>query len=134
MKIGVNLDSVGKPLEKIITEKLETAGFPKYIGKMILPILKTEVIIDDSNYGLMKISSDVNLEDRINPEKIITQTNTTGYSLTTESLNKINKIKEARAQEYVEKISDCLKCDHTEICYQLTTNYLMSISLLMKGE
>jgi len=133
MKICVNLDSTGISIEKLVSKKLEISKLPECMGKMTLPILKKEIIIDDEKYKLLQPTQLIPVEDRINPESIVSGTDIQGFSLVGESFEKINKIKEDIANDYISKVSRCINCSLSDTCFKLTSNYLISISLLMGG-
>ena len=134
MKIRINLDGVGTPIDKLITNKLSNLDLPGCFGKMTLPILKKEVIVDDREYNILYPTKTLPVSERISPENIISGTDIKEFSITKESIKKINKIKEDRTNEYVSRISDCLNCKYSDICSKLTLNYLISISILIGGK
>ena len=53
----------------------------------------------------------------------------TDLVLTKEGSDYIERYKERKAQDYVDHVCRCTKCDLIDVCYKLTKNFLMLVKL-----
>ena len=131
MRIKVNIDTVGKPLDKYIEEKLETKGLPTCLGSMIPPIITRQVPFEDIDILIDKdaISKKEIIESDISNIVDANPTYCKDKVLGRSGAERLEKYKNDRAEQYTEQLIKCCSCIHVKICNQLTKNYLRVISI-----
>lgn len=137
MKIKINLDKVGKTVKEDCEGKLEKNNLPTCMGNMTLPILKNTVILDSNDYDIIKLKKGIDAPLQIERGDIVTSLGNDesleDFCLDKESLTVIQEIKDERIDKYIDVVTKCSKCKVRDLCYQLTSNYLLSLSLLMNN-
>lgn len=131
MRIKVNIDTVGTPLDKFIEDKLGTKGFPICLGSMIPPIITRQVPFEDIDILTDKnaISEKEIIESDISKIVDANPTYCKDKVLGKKGAERLEKYKNDRAEQYTEQLTKCCSCVHVKICNKLTANYLKVISI-----
>lgn len=132
MKIKLNVDAIEPSIESLVESELEKLQIIPCLGNMVLPVLKRIVEFEGNDFLLAKNSIPVDEIGINDVTSIIVESNeeyNTKYVFSKESVEKIQKYKRQRAKVYALKLKQCLNCNHQDLCYKLTTNYLKFISL-----
>lgn len=132
MRIKINVDCVGKPINEIVGEKLKEKNLPSCIGNMTPPIVPMVVEMDAEK--VIKPQADIPADNIVSsdlsnvvldlPESL------KNYALDADGAQHIMGHKEVTSSEYANHIANCVDCEHKELCDRLTYYYLTTIRIL----
>jgi len=137
MKIKINLNELDESVSSICSKKLEEKGYPKCFGNMTLPILKDTIVVNNEDYNILKIRDSILSEDIVECSPKLVETlipSPNSFVLNQRSIDEIKKLKEDRINSFIEILDNCCKCKFQEVCYKITSNYLLSILILTGGK
>jgi len=131
MKIGINVDALGKSVNDYIGESLEAEGLPPCLGMLYPPVALRIIELEDEGLLVHKntipkdeiILDDVSelvLGDKMYDEK---------YTITKEGAEAIEEYKKETSIAYTKKLLKCKDCATSDLCDKLTKNYLRLLSV-----
>lgn len=130
--IKIYIDSVEKPINDIINEKLKDANLPSCFGSMIPPIILKKVKFNSTDILAHKHSLveediyDFDINHYIDNEYNETYED---MVITNKGVEYIKTYKETLASIYVAQVIKCSTCTYWEVCNVLTQNYLKALEL-----
>jgi len=133
MIIEIDLNGIGKPLEQTIEEKLKKENIPSCLGHMSPSLLKGVIDIEGDDY--FKMRYDIPEEDKVDDIDISKLTKSEfylqskRYSIDKPGINRLEVIKSKIVNDYIKHIKNCMSCKHDDICFKITTCYLMSLNI-----
>ena len=131
MKIKVNVDAIGTPLDEHVENKLTSSGLPTCLGSMIPPIITRQVSFEDLDILVDKEAISEKETVVSDVSKVIDADATCyhGKVIGKNGVEQVEKYKVERAGKYIEQLVKCCSCTYVNVCDKLTKNYLRVISI-----
>ena len=136
MITDINVNGIGDSLESLLEARLKKENIPTCFGNMSPPLLKIFVKMDVDTLFKMRYDipedekvEDFNLEDLTDLEEY---KGSKRFAIDLQGFNSIDHIKKEMVNNYVEHIKNCISCKFEDICYKITTCYLLSLNINIK--
>lgn len=134
MQIKIKINNIGKHSDKYIEETLIQQDLPSCLGRLGIPVVY-EIVPFDSDF-LLKNKHTIQEEDIVinDISKIVSSAMDadilTDMVLDTQGRDVVETYKQKLAQNVVDQLSKCVKCEYIEICHKITQNYLSTLRIL----
>jgi len=125
----INCNGFGESINKLLLDKLIKSEFPACIGNMAPPLLKNEIMVENSEF---KMRYEISEEERIADLDISKLTNHPEFSdgkrfsLTKTTLDRLETIKRNMVDSYMDHINKCFRCRFQDFCFKITQCYLQT--------